>query len=368
MLPASDFNTSQLDFLVYNLTYNTVRNLLEDLTNTIDNDFLLQKDFRLIIAGGTATNVYASEAKTHDWDTRFLLLEKTNADSYHMLDFINYRRVTLLAELTEKLNIKINQLRPLTTWFLKNLVPFTQQTAVKVATMGLAYFHLAKYGTDGKLQLIDKDTSINSCELIVIVCKIPSSNGLRYHSLIDNVVFSPKCNISYYDTFIGTDSSLPESPIPLIKIDGLWYPKFGFVLWDTCRMISEHTRKYSRYLDKFNSLLQTLQQTVTNCLGSEYQSLVNDYQICCQNIDRFKNQVNQYQMHINEIDDMANEYEAVAKDNNVVEMQQLLITYPELLNYLADRQQLREYEQILLQWSELLDDDDINHCLLELNL
>lgn len=357
---------SQFDYVVYNLTYNIVHNLLEDLTNMIDTDQLLQQDFRLTIAGGTATNIYADKAKTHDWDTRFLILNKDNASNYTTLDFINYRRLTLLMQLTDKLNAKINQTRPITTWFLKNLIPFTHQTAIKVITSGLQYFHLARYNMAGKLELVDKNTSTNSCELIVIVCKIPSQDGLRYHSLIDNVIFSPNCNINYYSTFIGTDNNLPGSPIPLIKINGLWYPKFGFVLWDTCRMITEHTRKYTRYLDKFTALLQTLQQTVTNCLGLEYQNLVNDYQTCCQNIDRFKTQVDQYQRRITEIDDVADEYEVYEADGNTNEMQNTLAIYPELLSYLAERQQLRQYEQVLLQWSELLDSDNVNHCLLTL--
>lgn len=361
------FDTNQLDYLVYNLTHVIVHNLLEDLTNTIDSDFLLKPHFRFIIAGGTATNIYAEEAKTHDWDTRFLLINKDDASSYTSLDFINYRRVLLLTTLTDNLNQKINQTRAIMPWFLKNIIPFTHQTATKVLTSGLQYFHLARYIANGKLELVDKNTSVNSCELLVVTCKIPKGDGFHYHSLIDNVVFSPNCGIDYYNTFIGSDMHLPQSPIPLIKIDGLWYPKFGFVLWDTCRMISEHTRKYNRYLDKFNSLLQTLQQVVTNCLGLEYKNLVNNYQSCCRSIEYFKDQVEHYQRRVDDIDEVADEYEKYEADFNIAEMKQISASYPELLNYLADRQQLRYYKQMLLQWSNLLDDDNVNNCLIELN-
>lgn len=256
------------DYAVYNLTYELVETFLRQVTAEIDSDPSFP--VRLIVGGGAALNRYLPpdydpSLATHDWDTRLVLWNQEHARNADYINRVTQIRVHYMFRLLELVNRFIANSPVANNWMRRNFTPMPDAN----------FFILATYATGRRAQYIPPGTAVHPLSLIMLTYAARTDQEIIFYSLFDNISFIPTADFPYYYDFIGTAPL--GSPIPVSDLGGILYSKIGFVVWDTCRMIAEHTDKYQRYIAKSEALIRYMDGKLPRCLmPGKYASLTLD--------------------------------------------------------------------------------------------
>jgi hypothetical protein len=269
----------------------------------------------LVIGGGEAVNYYQNNFRknlqTHDIDIRFTTIPSNVQVESEKVDpaLVDYMKITVLTVISDFLNYFYNIYRPRFDTRYGRLV---EDNAGKVfqAINSNPLLHIIKYS------YILEDVGGVIEGSVVDLPAITQSFVERFKYLIPNIVLDKSLddygNNQENFKFLSENGALLGFPINIVIQDidsGLYYLNFGDIINDTVRMVlwsytnlqENSSNKYSRYLKKYLSLLNTANDVLSDfdCATSDNYHIVKCFTQKSAPYDRYNKD---YDELINSID------------------------------------------------------------------
>lgn len=269
----------------------------------------------LVIGGGEAVNYYQNNFRknlqTHDIDIRFTTIPSNVHVESEKVDpaLVDNMKITVLTVISDFLNYFYNIYRPRFDTRYGRLV---EDNAGKVfqAINSNPLLHIIKYS------YILEDVGGVIEGSVVDLPAITQSFVERFKYLIPNIVLDKSLddygNNQENFKFLSENGALLGFPINIVIQDidsGLYYLNFGDIINDTVRMVlwsytnlqENSSNKYSRYLKKYLSLLNTANDVLSDfdCATSDNYHIVKCFTQKSAPYDRYNKD---YDELINSID------------------------------------------------------------------